>query len=84
MFLIHYLKIQDKVSSYLKLAVALFAIELIVRSIFILNASEADVSSIKMYTTIDGENNEIVWNKLTDDYKPITLIINKEGGYRIK
>ena len=38
----------------------------------------------EMYTTIDGENNEIVWNKLTNNYKPITLIINKEGDYRIK
>ena len=38
----------------------------------------------EMYTTIDSKNNEIVWNKLTNDYKPITLIINKEGGYRIK
>lgn len=38
----------------------------------------------EMYTTVNGKNNEIVWNKLTNDYKPISLIINKDGDYRIK
>lgn len=53
MFLIHYLKIQDKVRSFLKFAIVLFLLELILRSVFIMNASEADISSIKMYTSIE-------------------------------
>ncbi|MGH1385697.1 helix-turn-helix domain-containing protein [Kordia sp.] len=53
MFLIHYLKIENKVRGFLNFAIVLFLLELIMRSIFILNASETDVSSIKMYTTIE-------------------------------
>ncbi len=53
MFLIYYLKIQDKVRSFLKVAIVLFVLELLLRSIFILNASEADIAEIKIYTSIE-------------------------------
>jgi AraC-like DNA-binding protein len=53
MFLIHYLKIQEKVRSFLNIAIILFVLELIVRSVFILNASENDVSTINMYTSVE-------------------------------
>ena len=53
MFLIHYLKIQDKVRGFVKLAVVLFIVELIARIILITNASENDISIIKTYTSIE-------------------------------
>lgn len=59
MFLIYYLKIQDKVRSFLKIAIVLFVLELILRSIFILNASETDISSIKMYTRVEEMVNAV-------------------------
>lgn len=57
MFLIHYLKIQDKVKKILNIAVILFVVELILRTYFIMNASESDVSMIKKYTSIEEITN---------------------------
>jgi AraC-like DNA-binding protein len=59
MFLIHYLKIQDKVRGFVKFSIVLFVIELIVRSIFILNASESDTSFIEQYTKIEEVVNAV-------------------------
>lgn len=53
MFLIHYLKIQDRIKGFLNFAILLFVIELITRTYFILNASEDDISTIKKYTSIE-------------------------------
>lgn len=53
MFLIHYLKIQDRVRGFLNFAIILFVIELIVRTYFILSATEDDISTIKKYTSIE-------------------------------
>ncbi|MBC8753429.1 helix-turn-helix transcriptional regulator [Kordia sp. YSTF-M3] len=53
MFLIHYLKIQDKVKGFLTFAIVLFVIELISRTILIMNTTEAEVSLIKSYTSIE-------------------------------
>jgi AraC-like DNA-binding protein len=53
MFLIHYLKIQDKVKGFLNIAISLFVVELFIRTYFIMNASESDVSIIKTYTSIE-------------------------------
>ncbi|PTX63580.1 AraC-like DNA-binding protein [Kordia periserrulae] len=53
MFLIHYLKIQEQVRSFLNVAIILFVLELIVRSIFIVTASENDVSAINLYTSVE-------------------------------
>jgi AraC-like DNA-binding protein len=53
MFLIHYLKIQDKVQSFVKFSVGLFVIELIVRSVFIVNVSETDLSLIAQYIKVE-------------------------------
>lgn len=50
MFLIHYLKIEDRIRSVLNIAILLFAIELIVRTYCILNVS---VPEIKQYTSIE-------------------------------
>ncbi|WP_298418324.1 helix-turn-helix transcriptional regulator [uncultured Kordia sp.] len=50
MFLIHYLKINDRVKSVLRIAIILFIIELIVRTYLILNAP---VPTIKQYTLIE-------------------------------
>ncbi len=38
----------------------------------------------EMYTTTNGVNNELVWEKLTNDYVPITFTINKDAEYTIK
>ncbi|WP_420572175.1 helix-turn-helix domain-containing protein [Kordia sp.] len=53
MFLIHYLKIQDKVRGFVQFSIVLFVIELIARTICILNTSESEVAPIKMYTSIE-------------------------------
>ncbi|AXG69893.1 melibiose operon regulatory protein [Kordia sp. SMS9] len=53
MFFIYYLNIQGKVRSFLKVAIVLFVLELILRSVFILNASETNIYSVKMYTYIE-------------------------------
>lgn len=56
MFLIHYLKIQDRVRSILNIAIILFVIELIARSYVILNMS---VPAIKQYTAIEEITNAV-------------------------
>ncbi|WP_046757117.1 helix-turn-helix domain-containing protein [Kordia jejudonensis] len=53
MFLIHYLKIQERVKGFLHIAITLFVIELIARTFFIINATENDVLAIKQYTSIE-------------------------------
>ncbi|MCH2196335.1 helix-turn-helix transcriptional regulator [Kordia sp.] len=75
MFLIYYLKIEDKVRSYVKFAIVLFVIELIVRSIFILNATEADVSIIKMYTRAEEMVNAALSTFLF--YKCLQIVFQK-------
>ncbi|QHI38487.1 Melibiose operon regulatory protein [Kordia antarctica] len=53
MFLIHYLKIQDKVKDYLKIAIVLFLVELIARIVLIASVPENDTSAIRIYTSTE-------------------------------
>jgi AraC-like DNA-binding protein len=53
MFLIYYLKIEDRVKGFLNITITLFVIELMARTYFIMNASESDVSIIKIYTSFE-------------------------------